>query len=189
VPIILSKVPFYTQDDDARFVTFGGSRVQIKPYQIVVWIGISASDADLDEAAPRIPALLDTGHAHYFAIQASHLFKWAGLHPDSLIPLPDIRINHIQVPVRKATIWLQPGWPLPHHALKLPKPFRLAAGDRIGIAVYPRGGQDPNNKDYPADFPRLPSLGMLGLTRQQLRLSIDFRKRHASLYRPYRIPQ
>jgi hypothetical protein len=101
--------------------------------------------------------------------------------------LPDIRINHVQVPVRKATIWLQPGWPNSQDTSKRPKPFRLAAGDRVGIAVYPRGGKDPNNTDYPTDFPRLPLLGMLGLTRQQLRLSIDFRKRHASLYRPFRL--
>jgi hypothetical protein len=183
VTAIFSKLPFEIHDGELRDlegipVRLGRAPVRVKAYQIVVWVGISADDWTLERSTPRFPAILDSGHSDYFSIQADQLHRWAGLHPDSLKP-GFVRINNISVPRRVATLWLQPNLPN-HRGLYLGKPAFRLAGD-AGIAVYPKGGQDPNGRDYPKDFPRLPILGMRGLTVSRLQLAIDFNRNRVFL--------
>jgi hypothetical protein len=47
---------------------------EIKPYQIIVMVSISDQEVlDLPEDALRIPAILDTGNNHNFAIRQGQL--------------------------------------------------------------------------------------------------------------------
>jgi hypothetical protein len=162
VAAILSKLPFEIQASDLRDlegvpVRLGRAPVRVKAYQIVVWVGISASRSTLDQGAPRIPAILDTGHSDYFSIQVDHLHRWAGLHPDSLKPMGLVRVNKISIPRRAATIWLQPNLPN-HRGLYLGKPaFRLA--DHVGIAVYPKVVKTQTAETTPRISLVSPSLG------------------------------
>jgi hypothetical protein len=190
VPSILSNLPFESRDNDLRDlegvpIRLGRAPVRVKAYQIVVWVGISPSRWALDQDAPRIPAIVDTGHSDYFSIQADHLLHWAGLHPDALTSMSLVNINNVAVPRRAAIIWLQPNLPN-HRGLFLGKPaFRLA--DNARIAVYPEGGQDPTGREYPKDYPRLPVLGMRALAVSRLKRSIDFSRNRVSLRTPGRL--
>src|SRR5436309_2488755 len=76
---ILRKLPF---SDVSHTLQFAGG-VVVRPYQIVVWVSLSAGDA-LEPDARRFPAILDTGHNHNFSIQESQLLTWAGLSPELL---------------------------------------------------------------------------------------------------------
>jgi hypothetical protein len=191
VPSILSKLPFdtepgYLRDLEGKPVQFGRDRVTVNGLQIIVWVGITRNPQEpLDDNAPRIPAILDTGHSDYFTLQHFHLRKWAGMPLERFYPLGHRTINHIKVPSRKATIWLQPNLPESRALYKGKQAFPLVCEE--GITIYPESGQDPDGKPYPKDYPRLPVIGMRGLTLNRLHLPIDFGRRHVFLRPPSRL--
>jgi len=192
VPSILSKLPFddasgYLRDLEGQPVEFGRDRVMVKGLQVIVWVGITRyPDEPLDDNASRIPAILDTGHSHYFTLQHFHLTKWAGMPLERLDPRGHRTINHIKVPSRQATIWLQPNLPGSRalYIYKGKQAFPLVSEE--GITIYPEGGVDPDGKPYPKGYPRLPVIGMRGLSMNHLRLSIDFRRSLVFLRSPSR---
>jgi hypothetical protein len=123
----------------------GEETVEIKPYQVVVWVGISARDLlEWDPRTPKFPALLDPGNNHNFSIKEEHLLRWAGIQPKLLEEQRWLQDKGTKVPLRAAALWL--------HA---EAPFRLTMAE--GIAVYPEHG------------PRLPLLGLRALTQNKLR--------------------
>jgi hypothetical protein len=64
---ILDRLPIFEQ---RWMVTTPDGVEEPKPYQIVVWVSITAENVHaLPENAPRIPAVLDTGNNHNFAIR------------------------------------------------------------------------------------------------------------------------
>jgi hypothetical protein len=91
VPSILTKLPFddasgYLRDLEGKPVEFGRDRVIVKGLQVIVWVGITRyPDEPLDDNASRIPAILDTGHLHYFTLQHFHLAKSAGMPIERLV--------------------------------------------------------------------------------------------------------
>lgn len=60
---ILRNLPF----SDAPGALPHLGNIVIRPYQIVVWVSVSASET-LDPEARRFPAVLDTGHNHNFSL-------------------------------------------------------------------------------------------------------------------------
>ena len=126
-------------------LTFGNDTVEVKPYQVVLWVSISVRDLlAWDARIPRFPALLDPGNNHNFSITEEQLVKWAGIQPELLEEQRKLQEKGTKVPVRAAALWL--------HAKE---PFRLTMAE--GIAVYPTNG------------PRLPLLGLRALTQNKLR--------------------
>ena len=66
---ILRRLPFHENADE---VSVGLERVRIRPYQIIVWVSLSAKSVlELPPHAPRFPAILDTGHNHNFSNDSS----------------------------------------------------------------------------------------------------------------------
>jgi hypothetical protein len=160
--------------------------VIVKGLQIIVWVGITRyPDELLDDNASRIPAILDTGHLHYLILQYVHLIKWAGMPIERVGPLGNRTINHIKVPSRIATIWLQPNLPGSRSLYRGRRALPLVSEE--GITIYPEAVVDPEGNLYPKDFPRLPVIGMRGLSLNRLRLSIDFGRRHVFLRPPSRL--
>jgi hypothetical protein len=65
---ILSRLPFFEERSE---VSTPDGILEVKPYQIIVMVSITArSVTELDPGAPRIPAILDTGHNHNLADSA-----------------------------------------------------------------------------------------------------------------------
>jgi hypothetical protein len=131
----------------------------VKPYQIIIQVSITGRKvSELPEDAPRMPAVLDTGNNHNFAIRRRHLERWTS--PD----LPGtgwIEVGGFLVPLLAASIWIHPnqaGSVEPNGQA----PFVLAIKE--GIAVYPPDIPNPA---------RLPILGLRALIRNGLKLTMD----------------
>ncbi|HEV3261574.1 MAG TPA: hypothetical protein VG013_32285 [Gemmataceae bacterium] len=165
---ILRRLPFFEQHSE---VSVALERLAVKPYQIVVWVSVSAwKVVELPRDAPRMPAIFDTGHNHNLSIQRRHLIEWARLQPASLPQLGAITVDDEHLPLHAANVWLHSNRPgqrdqfsdQPPHCLEL----------RQGIAIYPRG----------IDFPPLPLLGLRALVRNNLQCFLDGRHREVSLH-------
>ena len=129
-------------------VTVQNEAVEVKAYQIIVWVSISLrSVLEWDAKIPQFPAILDIGNTHNFAISQEQLQRWAGVHPDSLRLLKRMREKKHLVPVRAASLWLHGN-----------DAFRLDIDDGIGV--------------YETNGPRLPILGLRSLTNSKLQTFI-----------------
>jgi hypothetical protein len=163
---ILRKLPF--RDVPFKF-EIAGELVTIRPFQIVVWVTLSVRD-ELEKDAPRFPAILDTGHNHNFSIQGSHLLRWAGMSREHFSPLGNILVNRQEIPLLAGRVWLHRNKPGTGDCLE--NPFKLDVSQ--GIAVYPESS---------AGGPRLPLLGIRGIVKSKLRLTIDGEFLQVSLQR------
>jgi hypothetical protein len=156
---ILRRLPFSERQDE---VNIGLERVRVRPYQIVIWISVTARTVlDLPPHAPRLPAILDTGHTHHFLLQYRHLAEWAQLSPAQLPQRATITVDGQPVPLHAATVWLhanQPGH-RDHFRDVPPLPLHLVEG----VAVSPQG----------STFPRLPLLGLRALVGNRLHFTLD----------------
>jgi hypothetical protein len=140
---------------------------EVKSYQIVLQISIAARTVlELPEDAPRIPAILDTGNNHNYAIRKEHVEQWTSL---STPQKGWIEVGGFLVPLRAANIWIHPnqaGSTDPNGQT----PFLLTIKE--GIALY------PPNVPNPA---RLPILGLRAIIQDRLNLTIDGATREVTL--------
>jgi hypothetical protein len=156
---ILRDLPFLHVEDE---VAVGLERVRVKPYQIVVWVSLTARNVlELPPHAPRVPAILDTGHNHYFSIQARHLTRWARTEEAGLPPRDRIRERGRHPPLRAANVWIHPNRCGERDAFSDDRPFLVPLEQ--GIAIYP--GE--------SDYPRLPLLGLRTLVQNKLHFTMD----------------
>jgi hypothetical protein len=164
VPTLLNRLPYFHRQTT---LLVRGREEFVKPTQIIVWVSLAEVDPDVfDPATPRLPAILDTGLTHNFAIAHDHLIRWAGIDPRRLGHLRDIRIKGDVVPLHEAEIWLHPNRAGDRDALANRPPFRLQLKD--GIAIYPKAM---------SAAPRLPLIGLRALEWTKLHLAIDCGRR------------
>jgi hypothetical protein len=140
----------------------------VKPYQIVVMIGLTAQEIlEPGPGLPRFPAILDKGNNHNLAIREHQLRSWTRITP--IRPRHPITVPGRQVPLISAALWLFPNDPGKPRGSERP-PVRLAIPE--GVA------------DYPEDVPkpaRLPILGLRALVTNGLKLIVDGKGRVVSL--------
>jgi len=149
-------------------LNINGEALRTRPFQIIVQVSLSDT-LTWDARTPIIPALLDTGLNHNFSIQERHLVRWAGLHLAALPLLGAMREGSRTPSLRFAGVWIhrnQPG----RQDLRSGELFLLPL--REGIAIYPDDG---------SDYPRLPLLGLRAIIKNNLKLVIDGKRKHASL--------
>jgi len=165
---ILDRLPIARQDNR---VFVGAESVRLKEAQIIVWVSLGVmTSAEWNPAMPRFPAILDTGHAHYFAIQHQHLVRWTGLRPEQLGTLGQIRHSGKSFRLQPAKLWLHCNEPQMASLSSHPQQLLLPRG----IAVYPDG----------ENYPRLPLLGLRAITSNELHLTIDGERRWVNLRTP-----
>jgi hypothetical protein len=155
---ILDQLPISKRDD---LVFVGQERVQIRAYEIIVWISLRPKGAlawHLD--LPPFPAILDTGHTHNFSIREDHLSRWAGLDTARLRSLGNLRQQGRLIPLHAANVWLHQNVRRNRDQL-LDRPPQLLELPR-GIAVHP----------VATGFPRLPLLGLRALIANNLHLTL-----------------
>jgi hypothetical protein len=148
-----------------------GQHLRLKPYQIIVQISIS-NLRNWDARTPIVPALLDTGLNHNFSIQESSITRWSGLHPQAVSLMGSIREGGRTFSRRRAHVWIHRNQSGRRH-VRDGEPFLLALEERI--AIYPDDG---------SNYPRLPLLGLRAIIRNNLKLVIDGKRKHASLSSP-----
>ena len=140
-------LPYYSEKTR---VAVQGETVEVKAYQIIVWVSISSVEtSEWDSRIPRFPAILDIGNSHNFALTEKHLLKWAGIHAAGLPRLRWMRKEGKKVLLRSASLWLD---------TDDGNPFGLSIDD--GIAVFD------------SDWPRLPILGLRAVTNSKLQTFI-----------------
>jgi hypothetical protein len=154
------RIPYSAEK---TFVTVQGEEIQVKPYQIIIWISVAIQDIlEWDAKIPKIPAILDTGNNYHFSIKMEQLIAWAGIQPEALPAHGIIREKGRDIPLRGAAFWL--------HTAMGPWPLNMDEG----IAVYPENG------------PRLPLFGLRALTNNNLQALIYGNKREAMIRTPPR---
>ena len=90
----------------------GLERIPIKPYQIVVWVSVTARAViELPRDAPRFPAVLDTGHSHNFSIQDKQLTQGAALEVATLPRIASMRERGRHLPLHAANPLDSPEFP------------------------------------------------------------------------------
>jgi hypothetical protein len=130
-------------------VTLKNEVVDVKAFQIIVWVSVAVRvPSEWDPRIPKIPAILDIGNTHNFALTQEHLVRWAGIHPDSLPELKRVRESGRKGLLRSAGLWIHTDG----------DPFTLQVDE--GIAVLD------------GDWPRLPILGLRALTNSCLQTFI-----------------
>ena len=108
--------------------------------------------------APRFPAILDTGNNHNFAIRQAHLERWA---PMILPEAGRVEIGTFIIPLLAANVWIHPN-----------RPGRsIRAGNRRS-AWSCSAASSSIRRTFPIP-PGCPILGLRGLIRNSLRLTID----------------
>jgi hypothetical protein len=139
-------LPYHTEKTK---ITVQNAVVEVKAFQIIVWVSVVIGrTSDWDLRTPKIPAILDIGNTHNFAITQEHLVRWTGIHPESLPKLNRVRESSNRGILRSAGLWLHSDG----------DPYKLEADE--GIAVMD------------GDWPRLPILGLRALTNSKLQTFI-----------------
>jgi hypothetical protein len=153
---ILERLPI--AEEGWRVPTPDGAE-DVFPYQIVVRVSITPDDIPVcPPDAPAIPAILDTGHNHNFAIRREHWDRWIRWTPRRI---GQINVGGSIVPLFAARLWIHPN----REGTVEPsgQGARALRVDR-GIAIYPTSLRNPA---------RLLILGVRALIRNKLRLTID----------------
>jgi hypothetical protein len=165
---ILRDLPFFDHETTIALAT---GKAVIRPFQVVVWVSITRDDVmSLDSAAPRFPAVIDTGNNHNFSLQEEQLFSLAGTSLANHLRLGRVWIGQQTVPVISANVWL--------HCNKTGERDAFSGRPAVclelpeGIAVYP---------PHVLNAVRLPTLGLRALARNGLRLVVDGKKMRVSL--------
>ena len=167
---IVHHLPFSEKEDE---VHVGLQRVPIKPYQIILWVNLTAREVlELPPDAPRFPAILDTAHNHNFSIQSRHLTHWARVQPASLPRLRWIREGGRLAPVHAGHVWIHPNVPGKRDEFSGAPAFRLRLDQ--GLAVHPDD----------LVFPRLPLLGLRALVRNKPHFAMDPERCLVDLHTP-----
>ena len=130
-------------------LTIRNEVVEVKAFQIIVWVSIGSDVHSVwDPRFPKLPAILDTGNNHNFALTRNHLVRWAGVQPASLPKLKRVRESGRRGQLHSAALWLHTDG----------DPCLLDIDE--GVAVLDD------------DWPRLPILGLRALTNSKLQTFI-----------------
>jgi hypothetical protein len=165
---ILKRLPIA---EEPSLLGVHGAQLKLRPYQIIIQVSVSPF-RDWDSRAPIIPALIDTGLNHHFSMQEQHLSRWAGIHPESLSKQGKMWEGGRTADLRRAYLWIhrnEPG----RRDLRDAEPFLVPLQE--GMAIYPADG---------SNYPRLPLLGLRAILKNNLKLDIDVKRKHASLRSP-----
>jgi hypothetical protein len=122
---------------------------EVKQFQIIVWVSIAIRrKSPLNPVSPKLPAKLDIGNTHNFALTRTQLLNWAGIHSERIPRMGRIRREGTTVPLHKADLWLHTD----------AESYKLEIDE--GIAIFD------------GDWPRLPILGLRALTNSKLQTFI-----------------
>lgn len=172
---LLRKLPFY---DTAEQFTVGTITIRLKPFQIPVCITLCRQGGTpYDPLAPLVPAVLDTGYNGGFSIRGEQLREWGGCDPRWFPLLRTRTLTRGTVDARAANIWIHRNVPYSVNPSRQ-DPHRIELDE--GMDVF-RAPDQPSDKD---SRPELPLLGMRALRRNDLFLTIDFRKALVDLTKP-----
>jgi hypothetical protein len=171
MPKIIENLPYFTEP---TYENVGRETVQVKPYQVVVWVSLTVAELlEWVPAIPRFPAILDPGNNHNFSLQEVHLLHWARLALQDLQPLGAIMERGRRVRCYAANVWLHRNVPGMRSVSEGTEPVRLALPEGIPIFPPPAGTEPPS--------PRLPLLGLRALTDNKLDVTIRGSKRLVSV--------
>jgi hypothetical protein len=163
---VVRRSPFYEQETTAGVA---GRNVIVRAYQIAVWVSLRIRSA----VSHPFPAVLDTGHSHFFSVGEDHLFHWLGIRRADIRVIGRGVVNGRPVELFAAGLALCRNRNGRRDEL-LEKPYSLQLPE--GIVIHERS--DPWG-------PRLPLLGLRALVQNDLRVVIDSRHKHVTISRPW----
>jgi hypothetical protein len=149
---LIDRLPY---SDETTYLPIVDGMVEIRRYQIVVWVSLRTR---------LFPAILDTGHSHNFTISEGQLGRLAGV--DHLPIIGHAAVNRQLLPPAKGDVWLYGN----RRGTREPTGRKILLRMDEGITIYP---------DEAA--PRLPLLGLRAISRNDLRLIIDGKRREVTL--------
>jgi hypothetical protein len=143
---------------------------EVRPYQIIVRVSITAGDVqECPGDAPVIPAILDTGNNHNFAIRQEHRNRWIDWAPRRV---GQIHVGGFIVPLFAAKVWIHSNR---EGTVDLSGGIPCVLKMDPGIAIYPSTTTNPA---------RLPILGLRGLIRNGIKVTLEGVNRALTLESP-----
>ena len=143
---------------------------EVRPYQIIVRLSITAKEVqECSPEVPTIPAILDTGNNHNFAIRHEHWDRWIHWAPRRI---GQINVSGFIVPLFAAKVWIHSNR---EGTVELSGGIPRSLDVDQGIAIYPPNVANPA---------RLPILGLRALIRNGLKLTMDGATQELSLESP-----
>lgn len=95
---VLDRLPF---SDRERFLPLPDGRyLTIQPFLVVVHVSLKFRD----KLHGPIPAFLDSGHNHNFAISKDQFRAWIGIDGDILEPCGRMKLRGQQITLRRADV-------------------------------------------------------------------------------------
>lgn len=165
MPKLLDRMPF---PNSRAVVQAPVGLIRLRPDQLIVWVSLTHSRVDVpNPRAVPFPVILDTGFSHSLAIRERHLIDWGGLRPDMLMSRAATRDRGTRVSLHVANVWAHPNRRGTREPDDKCPPHLVRAFEGISV--------------YPGDFPRLPLLGLRAIAENDLLLTIDGRRREATL--------
>lgn len=162
MPTVIQRSPVPAAEQ--TFTLPDRSVIRVGEFQPIVWISVSPPQViSLPTAAPRIPALVDTGFNQTLLIQDLHLLHWCGIDPALLQVAPGTgaKYRDQEWSFRIADIWLH-AYPTAPAASQESQPLCLEAQPGILVVSEQQRRQ------------RLPVLGMRALAWNRAALRLEF---------------
>jgi hypothetical protein len=191
------EAPF---SDRTQTLTVLGATLRVLPLEPVVWISLTSPEATvLPEEAPRIPAVVDTGHTASLSIKHEHLGKLVDPAALPVLGRPAALVyadgRRASLPRYQARVWLHGFHPDP---ARQPPPLRLPTRDGIicyGPAPRPRPrtrwdwlrrfvGRASSAAEAVAPGPHLPLLGARAFRPLGLVVQVDYSQLTLSIAHP-----
>jgi hypothetical protein len=156
---ILDRLPF---DTAVTTVDSSCGPLEIRPFQIVVWVRIGTSEL----FSRPFPTVLDTGMNHNLSIREAMLEPLTGIRPDQFEDGGHTKVLNEEIPLKFADVYLEPNI----------RGERVLSGKPSYRLNTPRGIMLPRGRT-----PRIPLLGIRALVASGLRLVIDGRRKVISV--------
>ena len=164
---ILDQLPIF--DHGWIVPTLDGAE-EVRPYQIIVMVSITGRNISvLPVDVSRIPAILDTGNNHNFAIRQGQFDRWVRL---ALPQKGKVEFGGSMIPRFAAKIWIHPNRKGTIET-RGESAFMIEVVE--GIIVFPY--DVPNSA-------RLPILGLRAIIQNGLKLTMDGAARELTLESP-----
>jgi hypothetical protein len=152
---ILDRLPIY---EDPTLIDVQREVLQVCRNQILVWVS-------LRETMRPFPAILDTGHSHNFSMAKRHLDRWCGV---ELKRVGEMKIGMERVPQDGTEFFI-------HGNVR---GSRRLSGRKYPLEMDQGIGVVPDDSPL---APRLPLMGLRGIIRNDLRLTIDGKRGEVTL--------
>lgn len=182
--ILIDELPFFGDKRDIKLPD--GEPEKLKANQILLWMSIRPKGSSRPNAsAPRFPVIFDSGLNISMTMRRSHFLKWVDhmQREQAYVRSGRTSCNGRNVSLFSVEAWLYRNAPDTNDQILNQAPNRIVLAEGLGVYDETKSPEeflivDKLSKD---PGPRLPTLGILAITANQLSIHIDGKRRRVRI--------